>query len=504
MKKLLKVSGIILGILALAVGIGICYLWYEFQYKRTEIMESSEGAYTLTVYQTGEPGWPFGPVDGEFVLREGRRKRNTCDFTVHNDGGGLSEGNTRVKWTKDGVRILVCGEEQEDMLYFLGFDGSSYHEAAGPWYTDEEVIASVKEMYGAETEFQKKENSVYLFSAKTDEPWAGSFYFYVEQIRDKLTDNYRKARFRYVSDDFFEKRGMRIEWQEKGLGAETGYIPAFWLSSGYDRDVMNFCENFCDYLEFCMEQESFFQVSGNFPVFTMTVAGHCFVYEPSADIGEYDRILMYNELYARIDEVLHKQKEDSTEGESSKEKADTKVSREVIEYYMSLDPACSFLTDTGLEYRMVAVDRALGSSFYVLIGVKEQGTKCDFVNPDPYNGSGGESRWITFVDDKLGFSCLAHAAGSYGSLYLTQDGGESWEITEYPSARAKLPDGTYYNPFVMPQKVYEEDGILYMEAGQGADGDHYDEELGFCHGLYQSSDRGKNWKFVRKIAVSGD
>lgn len=51
----------------------------------------------------------------------------------------------------------------------------------------------------------------------------------------------------------------------------------------------------------------------------------------------------------------------------------------------------------------------------------------------------------------------------------------------------------------MPEMVYEEEGFLYMEVGQGADGDYYDVELGFCHGLYQSSDSGQSWKFVQNI-----
>ena len=38
--------------------------------------------------------------------------------------------------------------------------------------------------------------------------------------------------------------------------------------------------------------------------------------------------------------------------------------------------------------------------------------------------------------------------------------------------------------------------------GQGSDGDYYDAELGFCHGLYQSSDSGLNWEFVQNISVS--
>lgn len=105
------------------------------------------------------------------------------------------------------------------------------------------------------------------------------------------------------------------------------------------------------------------------------------------------------------------------------------------------------------------------------------------------------------LDKNVGFSCLAHAAGSYGSLYRTKDGGISWEEIDYPSAKAKLPDGSYYNPFVMPEKVYDENGLLFMEVGQGADGDYYDSELGFCHGVYQSETNGASWEYINSISV---
>ena len=73
---------------------------------------------------------------------------------------------------------------------------------------------------------------------------------------------------------------------------------------------------------------------------------------------------------------------------------------------------------------------------------------------------------------------------------------------EYPSAKAVLPDGTYYNPFVMPQRVYEENGKLYMVAGQGADGDYHGRDRGseLCSGLYESLDNGKTWMYIREIA----
>ena len=55
----------------------------------------------------------------------------------------------------------------------------------------------------------------------------------------------------------------------------------------------------------------------------------------------------------------------------------------------------------------------------------------------------------------------------------------------------------------MPEKVYEKDGKLYMEVGQGADGDYYGDE-GYCNGLYESSDDGKTWKYVGEVVVDRD
>ena len=214
-----------------------------------------------------------------------------------------------------------------------------------------------------------------------------------------------------------------------------------------------------------------------------------------------EEIVIKYESEAESEEGLLESVKETIEilGATEKNTETEEISQEVLDHYLRNEPSCTFVMEDGMELRMVPVDRALGSSFYVLVGVKEQGEKCTFINPDPYNGSGGESRWITFLNEDLGFSCLAYSAGSQGNLYRTEDGGSSWEVVEYPSSNVKLSDGTYYNPFVMPEKVYEENGILYMEAGQGTDGDYYDPDLGFCHGLYQSGDLGVNWEFIRNI-----
>ncbi len=113
-----------------------------------------------------------------------------------------------------------------------------------------------------------------------------------------------------------------------------------------------------------------------------------------------------------------------------------------------------------------------------------------------------EANWITFLtDEKIGFSCLAYSGGSLGQLYRTEDGGRSFSSVTYPSGMVKLSDGTYYNPFVMPVKIWEEDDILYLDVGQGPEGDYYNDE-GFCHGLYSSTDKGITWKYEKEFAVT--
>ena len=196
-------------------------------------------------------------------------------------------------------------------------------------------------------------------------------------------------------------------------------------------------------------------------------------------------------------EIAEETPEEETPAEETLPEEALTVSQEQMEHYLSLEPECTDTGAEGVEYRMIPVDRACGSSYYVFLSVeRDQVLTC---NPDPYLGSGGAAKWVTFLEGgQLGFSCLAYSGGSYGSLYRTENGGKTFQYIEYPSAEVELSDGTIYNPFVMPERIYEEDGVLYMEAGQGPDGDYYG-EMGFCSGLYESKDQGKTWIYIREI-----
>ena len=138
-----------------------------------------------------------------------------------------------------------------------------------------------------------------------------------------------------------------------------------------------------------------------------------------------------------------------------------------------------------------------------MIATNDGGKTCAFVNEDPFNGSGGEARWLTFIDSKIGFAGLSYSGGSLGMMFRTEDGGESFTYIEYPSLEIELPDGTYYNPFVMPERVYEENGTYYLDAGQGPNGDYNGGDTK-CHGLYKSDDKGKSWTYVKEIIMNQD
>ena len=171
------------------------------------------------------------------------------------------------------------------------------------------------------------------------------------------------------------------------------------------------------------------------------------------------------------------------------------------EDYSSIEPECTYTSEDGTVYGMLPVDRAAGSSYYVFAAYKEGETIPALVNEDPFCGSGGQVTWIDFIDNSnLGFSCLTYNGGDDGMLFRTEDGGKSFTQIEYPSAEVELSDGTIYNPFTIPEKVWSEGAALYMLAGQSPwSGDYYNDELEkHPSGLYVSYDDGISFNYLRE------
>lgn len=159
----------------------------------------------------------------------------------------------------------------------------------------------------------------------------------------------------------------------------------------------------------------------------------------------------------------------------------------------SNDDETFFLTeDTG--YRLVVTDAAAGSRFYALELTKDGGQTWERLNEDPFLGSTGVASGLKFIDQDLGFLGLSHGGGSSSDLYRTIDGGKTLEKVHLPSVEVPLNNSETYDPFDFPEMPDEENGALFLLAGQGQDGDYN----GGSKALYRSYDKGESWEFVKE------
>ena len=101
-------------------------LKYRTDYAKTEIMTASsyDGQYRLVIYMVGEPDWPFGETHCRFDLFNENKRITKCPFSIRNDGAKAHEENFNIIWSTDSVSISVSGEEQEERVYRLNYDGT--------------------------------------------------------------------------------------------------------------------------------------------------------------------------------------------------------------------------------------------------------------------------------------------------------------------------------------------------------------------------------------------
>ena len=127
-KKILAV----VAALILIAGVLLAGVIYKIDFKKEEIKTSvsDDKIHTLTVYEIGEPEFPFGSANCRFVLKENRKNISKLDFEICNDGGWALPENVEIQWQDDCAFVTVNGQEQYDTIYHLYFDGK----------TDEKVL----------------------------------------------------------------------------------------------------------------------------------------------------------------------------------------------------------------------------------------------------------------------------------------------------------------------------------------------------------------------------
>lgn len=494
MKKEMKTFLIIIGLTSLLFLILVGSFIYVTRYRYTVVGDeiSPKGRCQITFQMKGEPEFPFGATYGRIIAKYDGEIIKKIDIVIYDDGATLRKNNWNVDWYPAGVEITLLGSEQENQILQILYDGSE--DFTG--YSETQIVKEIANRYG-NINFIEKEEDFYCFDT-------GEFQFNVQNDL-AMSDNYGLEYYRFLTDTYFAGRNRAHHIEENGIGIQKTYTPVISLHSSDSQEKEWFCSDITNWLLYSLKSLPY---EGNELIYSTIEIDYgkekyTYYLKNLQTLSEEYTADVYNDLYDFLEKMLSKSYEDSI-AEAGKTVVDvesTELPEETLQYYLSLEPDCVYKTVDGVEYRMVPVDRACGSSYYAMVVTADGGNSCSMANSDPYNGSGGASMWITFLEESnIGFSCLAYSGGAYGSLYRTEDGGKSFVEIEYPSPKVKLPDGTYYNPFVMPEKIYKNGEKLYLEIGQGQDGDYYGEN-GFCIGLYESDDFGKTWSYVKEVSV---
>ncbi|WP_026488786.1 hypothetical protein [Butyrivibrio sp. XBB1001] len=316
-----------------------------------------------------------------------------------------------------------------------------------------------------------------------------------ETARQKLYEYKLLYAFKDVAEETFPDKIQRgLYWEENDCADNTiGIVSVPILDENGMQDMTKFCGDICDWIESSLKEVSYEEAPWLYQEILIYMYPDTVTFNLAQYISNgYDREILYGGLYDFVDKELTRPK--NVENSQAEENSEGQA-----EDFSSYSQGCTYKTQDGITYELVATDRAAGSSYYVLISYKEGRNSVALVNRDPFNGSGGEAKWITFIDDtELGFACLSYNGGDDAFLYRTDDGGRSFTQINFPSARVTLADGSIYNPFVIPKKVWAEDGDLFMLVGQSAwSGDYYSEELGkHPSGLYVSHDNGISFEYV--------
>ena len=397
---------------------------------------------------------------GEVVMEKG-------DHILIYHPGYNDEGSYSI-WSKDGPFYRKFGIN-------IGYYSDSVAE--GMFYS---YVNGFADNTGITPELSKGDN--------TDE---------MSEVKDKEIKLLNK--YVEITENTFPGKYQRsLYWEEKECADNnigTVHVPI--LDEYGQQDLSWFCENICDWIEECLVEIPYEDAPWLYKeiVIAMPLVSESF--DPSVYISDgYDRESLYSGLYDLVDKELTSADYPLKDSDYGKLEF---VDNGDDEYLRGIEPDCSYISEDGVTYGMIPVDRAAGSSYYSFVAYKSDQDIPTVINQDPFNGSGGEAKWIEFINDSnLGFACLSYNGGDNALLFRTEDGGKSFLQINYPSAKVKLSDGTIYNPFVIPEKVWIEGEEIYLLAGQSPwSGDYYSEELDkYPSGLYVSHDDGMSFEYV--------
>ncbi len=518
MKKVIKTIACVIGAFILILFVLFLCLKYQMSWRITDVgtERSPDDRYSVVFQAVGEADWPFGASHAKVTVKDENRIVDSFRQDIYDDGGQFRPANYSVEWMKYGVIITFMGSEQPDRVVEVFYDGRD--SFAG--YSDEEIrdiLRSREGIYNVEKISRDKDGYAIRgdgidFRADTDLAFHNSYFQEV---------------FKAVTDELFpEWFGRSLDWdvKEGESPSDLVYTPIISMNGPGSQDLNSYCDDICEWLDHCFDRLPYIRAKKMYDStgFILSTPGYektIFRFNNMLRLDSYsaDRVGFYNNLYTCIDRYLNHEYDffaGVPSGNDTIDEADksddtlndiVEITDDVVKQWASYDFEVVYDSPDGHEYALVPIDRALGSSFYVLMFFDKKGDpdSVELLNADPFNQHGGEARFITFLSDGLtGFAALSYAGGSEGLLFETFDGGKSYQEIILPSPRIELPTGEFYNPFVMPEEAWEESDTIYLKVSQGPDGDHHSEKLGGARtvGIYASTDKGKTFEFVREEA----
>lgn len=157
------------------------------------------------------------------------------------------------------------------------------------------------------------------------------------------------------------------------------------------------------------------------------------------------------------------------------------------------DGTMYFFLNEQTGWRLVVADAAAGSRFYVLEKSVDAGETWERINEDPFGGQIGVTEGLLFFDEQFGVIGLTGASQSASTIYVTGDGGVSFEKIEFPMNEVtelpqEAPKYGYtvedYDYFHMPEK--EGDMLTVTVTTEGSESNGI---------VFRSADHGITWEY---------
>ena len=152
------------------------------------------------------------------------------------------------------------------------------------------------------------------------------------------------------------------------------------------------------------------------------------------------------------------------------------------------DGSVYYLINESKGWRLVVIDAAAGSRWYVIESTSDGGKNWNRIEPDPFNGElSGVADSIQFLDEQIGFVLMSGASESHSRLYRTTNGGNSFSMVDLPKELIdiEIPDLAEHDYITMP---YVENSVLKVSLRL----EKYD-----CGSIYfESRDNGETWYYV--------